>query len=169
MKTLRGNRPSHSPVLRCLRVGALLGSIALAFASLAPGCGGSTPSDQAGAAGQSTGSAGANGAAGTSGTGGSRQGDASTACGAPGAPCCGGNSCDGGGCCIPMAMQGGAPTRVCVGAGQTCSGTNVAGTCQAGSCMSSAGGPCGAVSQACCGGAAASDASVQSDGGPTMG
>src|SRR5205814_4750438 len=74
-------------------------------------------------------------------------------CGAPGQACCGGNSCNGGGCCIPVPMMNAGGGRMCVGAGQACMGTNVAGTCGAGSCTDTGGAPCGAVGQICCGGA----------------
>src|SRR5687767_7230307 len=47
--------------------------------------------------------------------GGDGGGDAvPVSCGNAGEPCCGGNSCNGGGCCIPRTMEGGPTTRTCV-------------------------------------------------------
>jgi hypothetical protein len=62
--------------------------------------------------------------------------DLCEACGGPGEPCCPGQACDGGGCCVD---------NDCVAPGASCGGT--AGLCSAGSC---AGGTCGRPGQPCC-------------------
>jgi hypothetical protein len=109
-----------------------------------------------GAGGVGTASGGAGGGidASVSSTGGS--GGSSTACGAPGEPCCGGNSCNDNGCCVPVTPDGGRfSTRTCIAVGQACEATGVSGTCSAStsSCVDTVTNtPCGGVGQACCGG-----------------
>jgi hypothetical protein len=122
------NRASNGLCQRLAMLVVMLGAISCGNTNKAPG------------------GAGGSGGAGSGGSGGTSP----SPCGASGQACCGGNVCNGGGCCLP-GMGGGA--RVCVGAGEACSGTGVAGTCTGGSCTGAAGTPCGAVSQTCCGGA----------------
>jgi hypothetical protein len=57
-------------------------------------------------------------------------------CGAAGYPCCAGNSCQGGGCCV---------SDICMAPGGTCVGLG-GGTCNAGAC-----GACGGLGLPCCG------------------
>src|SRR5258708_20890869 len=99
----------------------LAGMIGL-WSLLAAGCGGGNNT--------LSGGTGGNGGGGTGGP---------SACGAPGETCCGGNTCNGNGCCVLMAGDGGGSVRRCVGSGQACAGTNVSGMCSAGSCSNSAG------------------------------
>ena len=82
----------------------------------------------------------ASGAGGTTGVTVGVGGNSGTvACGAPGEICCAGNVCNGGGCCLPQAADGGGNARICTGAGQVCTGTGVSGTCGGGSCTGAAG------------------------------
>jgi hypothetical protein len=143
--------------MRRTRGAGLLAGIAVLWLV---GCSSSSKSNGSGGAGglggsSAGGSAGhdasiGNGGAG-GGTGGTTGGTSGTslACGGPGQPCCTGNACNANGCCIPMTTDAafGGTTRLCVAAGQECTGTGVSGTCSAGSC-----GNCGAVGQPCCGG-----------------
>jgi hypothetical protein len=99
-------------------------------------------------------------------TGGGTGGAGPTDCGGPGQLCCTGNICNSGGCCIPMASDaGGGNDRICVSAGQTCTGMNISGTCTAGSCTDTAGTACGSLNQVCCGIAPVTDAGGGGGGG----
>src|SRR5207245_1664113 len=67
-------------------------------------------------------------------------------CGAAGAPCCAGNVCSDGSCCV--AVQNSFTPGACVAQGSNCSSLSTApAACMAGG---SCGGTCGAVGQPCC-------------------
>lgn len=84
--------------------------------------------------GGSTGPEGPEDAAGAGGAGGSIDGSVSPACGRPGFPCCSGNACGEGGCCV---------SGVCAAPGAVCGA--LGGLCANGTC-----GTCGGAGLNCC-------------------
>ncbi len=74
-------------------------------------------------------------------------------CGLPEQPCCPGDACGAGGCCVD---------QICVGAGQSCG--HSLGACSGGSC-----GSCGALGQPCCPEYLSNDCSAVPDAGACAG
>ena len=73
--------------------------------------------------------------AGKDGVSGGADGSGNPTCGTPGMPCCDGNGCGGGACCV---------SGICMSSGATCAGLGD-GICNAGAC-----GGCGGVGLPCC-------------------
>jgi hypothetical protein len=110
------------------------------------GSGGHAASGGTSATGGAGGASGSGAQAGAAGTGGEGGHVIDPNCGAPGQPCCLGNSCQSGGCCVET---------VCVADTQDCG--DGLGACDQGSC-----GTCGGAGQQCC-------AEQQTDGCSSLG